>query len=556
MISMIKCNSKETLIIAGILILVSIWFYWITSFVPPMADDFFHSFRILRYGDGSTRVSTVEISSIHDLLDTIANMRYFMNSRLSNASFIALNYIGGLPLIQVVNTVSLALFFLAFPILIFRRLNRYFVLLSIASFFLLIPVWKVTCTWPTASMNYSLGACFLSAFLLGFYRSRDKSANRLTIVFTAACAVLCGMCHEGLSAPLLAAVAWYTVWSAMSHCPRNYKALALYMTCLIVPLIVLLTAPGMTSRISNASDSHGIISRVATMSWIFLLRFWPLWILYLLAVFKHGKNILHSFLFVYSISNIGLAIFSDGMWGGGYFYAGISMLMFSMHTFRNTAIKYAAYGQMVALATLAYVMVSSTCLYAHVSDIMDTVLTEGANSKSVCIDATDEDDVTYTILSQSLPRPTADTDIRSALYAKMYGTPRFEVILNQIQLPFDKEELAKLPKLPSDAAPDWKMYKGMSVILLPEDWVVRPRSKQYGISNNQKYDIVEPCNCISELELLKRLLHKPSIYASMCSVHGVNFWLVSESTAQLDEIHLDITHRVTGEKCHFDLKRP
>lgn len=521
-----------------------------------MADDFYHSFRILRNSDGSTCISTIEIKSFHDLLDTIANMRYFMNSRFANTAFIALNYFGGLTLVRVVNAACLSLFFIAFSLIIFKKFCSYSLLLSATSFFIFIPVWKLTCTWPSASMNYTLGACSLIAFLIGFYRTRNKSADNFTIIFTSACAVFCGICHEGLSAPLLAALAWYTFGFAKSCSPRNYKALILYMACLLIPLIFLLTAPGMASRISNVADSGGIIRRSVIMTWVFLLRFLPLWILYLFAVYRRRKSIFKSFLFVYSICNICLALGTDGMWGGGYFYAGLSMLIFSMYTFQDVAFKYPICIRLASLSVLGYVVVSSTYLYANVSDIIGSVVSEGSDHKIVCVDEPDGDNVTYTILAHSLPRPLADTNIRSTLYSKLYNTPKFEVILNQIKLPFDKKELENLPKIPSDAAPVWKLYKGVSVIQLPENWVVQPRSTQQGISNQQEYDIVEPCNCVSEIEVLKHLLRRPSIYASMCSVCGVNYWLVSDGTAQLDEIRLDIVHRVTGEKCHFDLKRP
>lgn len=526
-----------------------------------MADDFYYSYRILQDANGSVVSSTQEHASMAELWDSVINLRIWHNSRLSNILFIFLSYFGGLELVRIVNTCSLIVFISLFAKIVFRRFSYHTIIFAAAAFFFLVPVWTLACMWHDASLNYTLGAGCLSLFLWGFYKTRKVGGSAVSVTCTALCAFLCGAVHEGLGVPLVGALAAHFVLSRLKSETVDVKVYVIYTLALLCSLSLLLTSPGILKRIGSVSSEGGQAELFIKMSWIFMIKFWPLLVLFLGAVWCRREGLVYSFSFLFAIASIGLALKSDGMWGGGYFYAGVSMLYFCGFAYRD-AVVYKPWSFSLLSCAVVGMFVYQGFRFAHLDTVVKDIVQKGKENWLVCYDLPRQDGDIYHILSTSLPRLGVDGEVRSRLYSKLYGVPEFKVMLNQIPIPAGNSgqqqsvRCRDVVEYRADGEPVWLVRDGVSLLVLPQNWIVPACSRQKAESKGVEYTVVEPCNCVPELELLKHLVGRPSLYASMESVDGVWCWVVDEGEIVPDRLLFEINNIKTGETRTCDMSRP
>lgn len=526
-----------------------------------MADDFYYSYRILQDANGNVVQSTQEHASMAELWNSVANLRIWHNSRLSNILFIFLSYFGGLELVRLVNTCSLIVFISFFAKIVFRRFSCHTIIFAAAAFFLLVPVWTLACMWHVASLNYTLGAGCLSLFFWGFYKTRRGGGRASTVICTALCALLCGAVHEGMGVPLVGALVVHFFISRFRKEEVDAKVYIVYVIALVVPLSLLMTSPGLMKRIQGASGGSGQMKLFIMMSWIFMIKYLPLIVLFLCAVWRRRKEVLRSFSFLFAIASIGIALKSDGMWGGGYFYAGVSMLYFCGFAYRD-AVVYKPWSFSLLSCAVVGMAVYHGFRFAHLDTVVKDIVQKGKENRLVCYDLPGQDGDIYYILSTSLPRLGVDGEVRSHLYSKLYGVPEFKVMFNQIPLSagsaLHRQGVAygNCTGKYAGGEPVWVVRDGVSLLVLPENWIVPACSRQKAESKGVEYSVVEPCNCVPELELMKHLVGQPSLYASMACVDGAWCWAVDESKIKPERLQFEINNIKTGETRTCDMCRP
>lgn len=526
-----------------------------------MADDFYYSYRILQDVNGHIGASTQEHGSLMELFESVINLRMWHNSRLSNILFIFLSYFGGLELVRLVNTCSLIVFISFFAKIVFRRFSCHTIIFAAAAFFLLVPVWTLSCMWHVASLNYTLGAGCLSLFFWGFYKTRRGGGRASTVICTALCALLCGAVHEGMAVPLVGALVVHFFISRFRKEEVDAKVYIVYVIALVVPLSLLMTSPGLLRRIQGVAGESGQMRLLILMSWIFMIKFWPLIVLFLGAVWCRRKMLVCSFSFMFAIACIGIALKSDGMWGGGYFYAGVSMLYFCGFAYRD-AVVYKPWSFSLLSCAVVGMAVYHGFRFAHLDTVVKDIVQKGKENRLVCYDLPGQDGDIYHILSTSLPRLGVDGEVRSRLYSKLYGVPEFKVMFNQIPIPAGSPDFLQGVccrdgmEYRADGEPVWLVRDGVSLLVLPQNWIVPACSRQKAESKGVEYTVVEPCNCVPELELLKHLVGQPSLYASMACVEGIWCWVVDEGEIVPDRLLFEINNVKTGETRTCDMCRP
>lgn len=196
--------------LALFLLAACVLFFLTNVYMPLLQDDYWYNYMIGTDENGKISHLVTRISSWQDLLSTLYHHYFIMDGRLGNAFAHAVQFIGGKSLFNLLNTAM----FLAFVSLTAKFCLQRVSLAAVGSVMtfaiLLLPNPQGAILRLSGACGYLWGAVALVAFLSVLGACLEgRGIGRCRLLFGMAAGVLCGSIHEGLGAPLAAALVLY-----------------------------------------------------------------------------------------------------------------------------------------------------------------------------------------------------------------------------------------------------------------------------------------------------------------------------------------------------------
>lgn len=556
----VKQLTDNRLIVIFLTVVAAALFFWGNASTPPMAEDYAFAHIIVDYQTDGSRFQCSEelIQTWDDAKNNINIIRQVHNSRLGNVLYVLTSCGGGYLLAEILNTCVFLLFLYFFTKVWSGKYDCRSVLGSLAAVFIFLSVGQRAWLWHVASLAYMTGSMVLAVFFFCLERTIESKEQRRFIIPGAIAATFCAWLHEGCGLPLLGGLILFALLSVIRGKQLNYFALAIYLTAIVIPLVWLLTAPGVANRVSGTTSSGSLqFVRGCVVQFAQFLRLCAPIALATVVTFLHQlyyrRGVLDDYFICFVICYGGVMLLAHaGSWGGAFLFPSVVMTLYVMRYWKKTLSSHlpALY---VGCALLAFI--GSFCYIIRFYNLNETLRyiksQQEQGHHTIELDSSRIRSSHDWIYAYSFPCVGHEDKMRRHAYLERYGMKDFCICFN----PYVRDE--SLRKLPERYAPEemvWIKTKTVSIVKLPSDYslALGKNALTRGYSQKTEYEFQQDLFYLEFLWLLKKSGKKIIGAGYMLTANGNLCLVLDEDSSHLDSLNIELTRGT--EKQEFILK--
>lgn len=263
-------NKIKVMKIILVSFIIGVLFYILNVYTSLFADDYSYSYSFLTWN---------KISSINDIIQSQIAHYQIMNGRSVTHFFAQLFLYIGKPIFNIINTcVFISLIFLIYfhSYGTFKNFNIFWFVWIGLILWNVTPKFGQSFLWLTGSTNYLYGIFIILVFLIPYKiklnnNVKEKKINCILEIFKAliyfAFGVIAGWTNENTSVALIIMIgSFLIIYKLQNKCYKGWMFTGLLGS--IIGCILMLKAPGQTSRLVQAGGFGNIISWVKRFCFI------------------------------------------------------------------------------------------------------------------------------------------------------------------------------------------------------------------------------------------------------------------------------------------------
>lgn len=276
-------REKQRSIVFFVIIAVFILIY---NFLTPFyADDYTYCFSFATWE---------RIDSVFDIFPSMFSHYFHENGRLITHALVQLFLMWGKCVFNFINTTAfisfgLVIYYHAFTTL--KNLRLSVLGFIYASLFLFIPEFGQSVLWLDGATNYLIGSLIALLFLIPYRKGLNQEKSRSTIfrrivyiILMFLFGLIAGDTNENMAVCMVAMLIAYCLFRIKKY--KNIQGWAIGgLVGEIIGCFFLLMSPGSHSRTDDMGfNVINILKRILLMSKDFMLKMWPLILLFLFVV--------------------------------------------------------------------------------------------------------------------------------------------------------------------------------------------------------------------------------------------------------------------------------
>lgn len=544
------------LLVALFLFLIGAIYYRMLSLTPPMVDDYYYHFRILSDGEEGAKFSILPITSWEELAESIYNLGLIHNWRLANVIYIIVDYIGGLSLLNVLNSILLIAFLTGLAYLCLGRITLWSLGVSTSLGMIMLAEVETAFMWHVATLNYLWGGTLLIYLLISIRKSlygEEIPSHRKIIIVCFLCFV-CGWMHEGIGLPVLAGIILYLFAAHYKNIDLPYKVFVLYLAALTLGLTLGLLSPALWHR----GDG---INPISISFWKGIFNYFslclPASVIFLIVFPFHFRYIIQQPYFFILIPETVLGMAAAGSWGGACFYPSLFMLILVLLSIRKKLEQRKAYTALAAILTISLILLYQNHAVKSIYDDYTNILQLAKTNRIVSYSPSSGSFKLFEpALSLKLVGSVADPDEYHSLcrfVGKYHNQADFYVVFNTVP---HNNNIYDIFHGDDRHQASWRKTQNQSLVRLPEGWIIKGKRNLQGFSRGHLFPIfvMKPNNRWGTLRsIFNFYTGKKEAFAHFTYDHGFHYIILSEESLLLDHLKLNIYNETTRKNKTIDL---